>query len=48
MGHKTRVLVRFGPFCDYTKVDAKLAIVVPLRHKFVKQSRIRIFHNECT
>jgi hypothetical protein len=33
-------LVRFGPFRYYTNVDAKLAELVPLTHKFTKQSRI--------
>jgi hypothetical protein len=28
------------------KVDAKLAELVPLMHKFAKQSRVRIFRNE--
>jgi hypothetical protein len=30
------------------KVDAKVAEVVPLAHKFAKQSRVRIFRNELT
>jgi hypothetical protein len=30
------------------KVDAKLAELVALTHKFAKQSRVRIFRNECT
>jgi hypothetical protein len=30
------------------KVDAKLAELVPLSHKFAKQSRVGIFHNERT
>jgi hypothetical protein len=30
------------------KVDAKLAELVPLTHKFAKQSRVRIFCNERT
>jgi hypothetical protein len=30
------------------KIDAKLAELVPLSHKFAKQSRVRIFHDECT
>jgi hypothetical protein len=45
---KTQVLGRFGPFHYRTKVDAKLAKLVPLSHKFAKQSRIRIFRNERT
>jgi hypothetical protein len=38
----------FGPFRYCTKVDAKLAELVPLSHKFAKKSRVRIFHNERT
>jgi hypothetical protein len=30
------------------KVDAKLAELVPLTHKFAKQSRVGIFRNELT
>jgi hypothetical protein len=30
------------------KVDAKLAELVPLSHKFRKQSRVEIFRNERT
>jgi hypothetical protein len=30
------------------KVDAKLAELVPLTHKFAKQSCVRIFRNERT
>jgi hypothetical protein len=45
---KLNVLGRFGPFCYCTKVDAKLAELVPLTHKFAKQSRVRIFCNEHT
>jgi hypothetical protein len=48
VGPKTHVLGRFGPFRYSTKVDAKLAELVPLSHKFAKQSRIRIFRNERT
>jgi hypothetical protein len=43
IGPKTHVLGRFGPFRYYMNVDAKLAVVVPLTHKFAKQSRIRNF-----
>jgi hypothetical protein len=39
---------RFGPFRYCTKVDAKLAELVPLSHKFAKQSRVGIFRNERT
>jgi hypothetical protein len=35
---KTNVLGHFGTFRYYTKVDAKLAELVPLTHKFAKQS----------
>jgi hypothetical protein len=38
----------FGPFRYCTKVDAKLAKLVPLTHKFAKQSCVRIFRNERT
>jgi hypothetical protein len=48
IGTKTHVLKRFGPFCYCTKVDAKLAELVPLTHKFAKQSRAIIFRNERT
>jgi hypothetical protein len=44
-------LGRFGPFRYDPKVDAKLAELVQLTHKFTKQSRIRIFrieHNRST
>jgi hypothetical protein len=39
---------RFGPFRYGSKVDAKLAELVPLTHKFAKQTRIPIFRNERT
>jgi hypothetical protein len=48
MGPKTHVLRRFGPFRYSTKVDAKLGELVPLTHKFAKQSRVGIFGNERT
>jgi hypothetical protein len=48
IGPKTHVLVRFGPFRYGTKVDAKLAELVPLTHKFAKQTRVRIFRNKRT
>jgi hypothetical protein len=48
IGPKTHVLGRFGPFRYYMKVVVKLAELVPLSHKFAKQSRIGIFHNEPT
>jgi hypothetical protein len=46
IGPKTHVLWRLGPFRYSTKVDAKLAEMVPLTRKFSKQSHIRIFRNE--
>jgi hypothetical protein len=45
IGPKTHVLGHFRPFCYCTKVDAKLAELVALSHKFAKQSRIGIFCN---
>jgi hypothetical protein len=45
---KTHILEHFKPFRYCTKVDAKLAELVPLTHKFAKEGRVRIFHNECT
>jgi hypothetical protein len=48
IGPKTHVLGHFGPFRYRTKVDAKLAELVPLTHKFAKQSRVQIFRNERT
>jgi hypothetical protein len=45
---KTHVLGHFGPFRYRTKVDAKLAELVPLTQKFAKQSRVGIFRNEHT
>jgi hypothetical protein len=47
-GSKTHVLGRFGPFRYFTKVDAKLAELVPLSHKFAKKSRVGILRNERT
>jgi hypothetical protein len=41
-------LGRFGSFRYCTKVDAKLADLVPLTQKLAKQSRIRIFRSERT
>jgi hypothetical protein len=40
--------VVFGPFRYSTKVDAKVAELVPISHKFAKKSRVRIFRNERT
>jgi hypothetical protein len=42
IGSKTHVLGRFGPFRYCMKVDAKLAELLPLSHKY-EQSRARIF-----
>jgi hypothetical protein len=36
-------LGHFGPLHYRTKVDAKMAELVPLSHKFAKQSRVGIF-----
>jgi hypothetical protein len=36
IGPKTHVLGHFGPFPYYLKVDAKLAELAPLTHKFAK------------
>jgi hypothetical protein len=38
----------FGPFRYCTKVDAKLAELVPLTHKFAKEGLVRFFRNERT
>jgi hypothetical protein len=48
IGPKTQVLGCFGHFRCCTKVVAKLAELVPLSHKFAKQSCVRIFRNEHT
>jgi hypothetical protein len=45
---KTHVLWCFRPFCYCTKVEAKLAELVPKMHKFAKLSCVGIFHNEGT
>jgi hypothetical protein len=39
---------RCGPFRYSTKVDAKLAELVPLTHKFAQRSCVKIFRNERT
>jgi hypothetical protein len=46
VGPETHVLGHFGPFRYSTKVDAKLAELVPVTHKFAKQCRVRILRNE--
>jgi hypothetical protein len=48
IGRKTQVLGRFGPFRYCMKLDAKLAELAPLTHKFAKRSCARIFRNERT
>jgi hypothetical protein len=48
IGPKTHVLGRVGPFLYCTKVDAKLAELAPLTHKFAKQTVVLIFRNERT
>jgi hypothetical protein len=48
IGPKTHVLGCFGPFRYCTKVDAKLAELLPLSHKFSKQSCVGIFRNKRT
>jgi hypothetical protein len=48
IGPKTNVLGRFGPFRYCRKVDAKLAGLVPLTHKFAKRGYVGIFCNERT
>jgi hypothetical protein len=48
IGRNTHVLGRSRPFRCYMKVDAKLAELAPLAHKFAKDSRVGIFRNERT
>jgi hypothetical protein len=48
IGSKTHVLGRPGPFRYCPKVDAKLAELAPLTHKFAKQTLVLIFHYEHT
>jgi hypothetical protein len=48
IGPKTHVLGRFRSFRYCMKVDAKLAELAPLTHKFAKHSRVGIFRNERT
>jgi hypothetical protein len=48
IGPKTHVFGYFGPFHYCMKVDANLAELVPLSHKFAKQCRVGIFRNERT
>jgi hypothetical protein len=46
IGPKTHILGRLRPFRYCMKVVAKPAELAPLTHKFSKQSRVWIFHNE--
>jgi hypothetical protein len=48
VGPKTHVLGHFGPFQHCTIVDAKLAELAPLTHKFADRSCFEIFRNERT
>jgi hypothetical protein len=48
IGTKTHILGRFEPFRNCTKLDAKLAELAPLTHKFAKRSCVGSFHNEHT
>jgi hypothetical protein len=48
IGPKTHVLGWFGLFHYGMKVDAKLAELVPLSHKFAKQTHVGTFRNERT
>jgi hypothetical protein len=45
---RTHVLGRPEPFCNCTKVDAKLAELAVLTPKFAKWSGVEIFRNERT
>jgi hypothetical protein len=45
-GTQNSCFVAFRTFRHRTKVDAKLTELVPLTHKFAKQSRVGIFRNE--
>jgi hypothetical protein len=45
---QTHVLRRFRPFHYCTNFGAKHAKMVPLMHKFVERSRVKIFRNEHT
>jgi hypothetical protein len=47
IGPKTQVLGHFGPFRYYTIVDAKLAQIVQLTHKFTKWCCNGFFRIEC-
>jgi hypothetical protein len=48
IGPKTHVSGRFGPFRYCMEVDAKLAELAPLTHKFAKRSCVQISRNERT
>jgi len=47
-GASRSVWVHLAIFYYYTKLGAKRAELVQLMQKFLPQSRIRIFRNECT
>jgi hypothetical protein len=47
IGPKTHVLVRFAR-SDAMNVDAQLAELAPLTHKFAKRRCVENFHNERT
>jgi hypothetical protein len=48
VGPKTHVLGHSGPFRYYTNVDAKLAEMATLTHKFTERSCVEICRNERT
>jgi hypothetical protein len=48
IGPKTHIFGRSGAFHYCTKVDAKLAELVLLTHKFAKRSYVRKYRNERT
>jgi hypothetical protein len=48
IGPTTHILGCFAPFRYCTKVDAKVAELVPLTHKIAKRSYVGKFRNERT
>jgi hypothetical protein len=48
IGPRAHVLGHLVTFRYCTKVDSKLAELVPLTPKFAKKSRVGICRNECT
>jgi hypothetical protein len=46
IGTKTYIFGRVGLLLNCTKVDAELAELAPLTHKFAKQTVVLIFRNE--